>query len=239
MMTRCIAVVLAGGVGTRLGLGYPKQFFKIAGKAILEHTVSIFQRHEQIDEIVIVAEKNTHTQTQEIVNQAGFDKVSNILFGGKERTDSTLSALCALENKPDDTKLLIHDAARPLLAKEIISDCITALDKYNAVNVAIPATDTIVHVDNINKEVIAIPSRKEYYQTQTPQAFRLGLLKKAYKRYAEMDNIQATCDCGIVLKTLPDEKIAVVEGSPTNIKLTQPIDLFLIEQLLHSRSHCS
>lgn len=234
-----VGIILAGGVGSRMGLGYPKQFSKIAGKTALEHTISIFQDHNEIDEIVVVSEKNHHKQINDIVAKAGFDKVNRVIFGGKERTDSTLSAIHALQDEPTDTKLIIHDAVRPLLAAEVISNCIVALDTYNAVDVVIPATDTIVHVNNETREIIDIPPRKEYYQGQTPQAFRLGTLKAAYDIYLQSGSVQATCDCGIVLKTLPHEKVAIVEGSETNIKLTRPVDLFIADKLFQSRSHFS
>lgn len=237
-MSKNIAVILAGGVGSRMGLGYPKQFSKIAGKTALEHTISIFQSHPQIDEIIIVSERNHYRRIEDIVAKAGFDKVNKIIFGGKERTDSTLSAITSLEGEPADTKLIIHDSVRPLLAAEVISECIEQLEVYGAVDVAIPAVDTIVHVDTEKKEIIEIPKRAEYYQGQTPQAFRLGVLKKAYEIYATSD-IQGTCDCGIVLKTLPNEKIGIVDGSETNIKLTRPVDLFLADKLFQSRSNFS
>lgn len=237
-MSKNVAVILAGGVGSRMGLGYPKQFSKIAGKTALEHTISIFQNHEKVDEIIIVSEKSCYRRIEEIVSKAGFSKVNRIIFGGKERTDSTLSAITSLQGEPDDTKLIIHDSVRPLLAAEVISECIEKLEDYSAVDVAIPAVDTIVHVDNEKKEIIAIPKRAEYYQGQTPQAFRLGILKKAYEIYAQSD-IQGTCDCGIVLKTLPNEKVAIVDGSETNIKLTRPVDLFIADKLFQSRSNFS
>lgn len=237
-MSKNISIILAGGVGSRMGLGYPKQFSKITGKTALEHTIRIFQEHEEIDEIIIVSESNHYKRIEDIVAQAGFSKVNRIIFGGKERTDSTLSAITALEKEPDNTKLIIHDAVRPLLAAEIISECIKKLDDYGAVDVAIPATDTIVHVNNQTQEIIDIPKRVEYYQGQTPQAFRLGILKKAYEIYST-SHIQGTCDCGIVLKTLPTEKIAIVNGSETNIKLTRPVDLFIADKLFQSRSHFS
>lgn len=237
-MSKHIAVILAGGVGSRMGLNYPKQFSKIAGATVFEHTVRIFQEHEQIDEIVVVTERQSHHRLESLVAKNHFSKVSKIVFGGKERTDSTLSALMALEHESPDVKLIIHDAVRPLLATHIISDCITKLDNYNAVDVAIPATDTIVHVDNNTQEIIDIPKRAEYYQGQTPQAFRLGTLRQAYDVYLQ-GGVQGTCDCGIVLKTLPDEKIAIVQGSETNIKLTRPVDLFIADKLFQSRSHFS
>lgn len=237
-MSKNIAIVLAGGVGSRMGLGYPKQFSKIAGKTALEHTLDIFQNHPEIDEIIIVSERNNYRRIEDIVAKAGLSKVNKILFGGKERTDSTLSAITALQHENDDIKLLIHDAVRPLLSSEVISKCIEKLEHYNAVDVAIPATDTIVHANPETGEIVEIPKRSEYYQGQTPQAFRLGTLKKAYDIYLKSD-IQGTCDCGIVLKTLPSEKVAIVEGSETNIKLTRPVDLFIADKLFQSRSHFS
>ncbi|GAB1668838.1 bifunctional cytidylyltransferase/SDR family oxidoreductase [Mannheimia haemolytica] len=237
-MSKNIGIILAGGVGSRMGLGYPKQFSKIAGKTALEHTVSIFQEHQDIHEIIIVAERNHYRRIEDIVAQAGFCKVNKIIFGGKERTDSTLSAIAALQGETDDTKLIIHDSVRPLLAGEIISECIKQLEIYGAVDVAIPAVDTIVHVDTDTQEIIDIPRRSEYYQGQTPQAFRLGVIKKAYDIYSKSD-IQGTCDCSVVLKTLPNEKIGIVDGSETNIKLTRPVDLFLADKLFQSRSSFS
>ncbi|WP_066802877.1 bifunctional cytidylyltransferase/SDR family oxidoreductase [Moraxella oblonga] len=237
-MSKQIAVILAGGVGSRMGLNYPKQFSKIAGATVFEHTVRIFQKHEQIDEIIVVAERQSYHKLENLVAKNHFSKVSKIVFGGTERTDSTLSALKALEDESPDTKLIIHDAVRPLLATHIISDCIAKLDSYNAVDVAIPATDTIVHVDTHTQEIINIPKRAEYYQGQTPQAFRLGTLRQAYDVYLQGE-VQGTCDCGIVLKTLPDEKIAIVQGSETNIKLTRPVDLFIADKLFQGRSHFS
>lgn len=233
-----IAVILAGGIGSRMGLNYPKQFVKIAGKTAFEHTVAIFQAHEQIDEIIVVSESQSYQQIESLVAKNAFSKVSRIIFGGKERTDSTLSAIQALQSEPDSTKVIIHDAVRPLLAMHIISDCIAKLDIYNAVDVVIPATDTIVHVENDEQEIMDIPKRSDYYQGQTPQGFKLGTLRKAYAVYLK-GGIVATCDCGIVLKTLPDEKVAIVQGSETNIKITRPVDLFIADKLFQSRSHFS
>lgn len=233
-----IGIILAGGVGSRMGLGYPKQFSKIAGKTALEHTVSIFQNHSEIDEIIIVAERYHYRRIENIVSDAGFTKVNKIIFGGEERTDSTLSAISALQGESDETNLIIHDSVRPLLTAEIISKCIQKLKVYGAVDVVIPATDTIVHVNTATKEIIEIPERAEYYQGQTPQAFKLGVIRQAYENYAKSD-IKGTCDCSIVLKTLPNEKVGIVEGSETNIKLTRPVDLFIADKLFQSRSQFS
>ncbi|MFC6276863.1 bifunctional cytidylyltransferase/SDR family oxidoreductase [Psittacicella hinzii] len=238
-MAKNVGVILAGGVGSRMKLDYPKQFSKIAGRTALEHTVAIFQDHPEIDEIVIVSEPNHYQQISELMQKNNFNKVNHIVYGGKERTDSTLSAIKSLEQESPDTKVIIHDAVRPLLAAEVISKCIAALDTYNAVDVCIPATDTIVKVDNETNTIVKIPRRADYYQGQTPQAFKLATIAQAYDIYTNTPGMAATCDCGIVLKTLPHEKVYVVEGSETNIKLTRPVDLFIADKLFQSRSQFS
>lgn len=233
---KTVGIILAGGVGTRMGLGYPKQFAKIAGKTVLEHTLDVFQYNESIDEIIVVAVPFYEEGIRKIVLNGDYSKVSKIINGGKERTDSTKSALSALMNYSDDTKLIIHDSVRPLLSAHIIQDCIDKLDNYNAVDVVIPCADTIVQVKD--GEIVNIPNRNDLRQGQTPQAFKLGTLKEAYRRYDEL-GLAATCDCGIVLKAMPEEKIAAVAGSETNIKLTQSVDLFLADKLFQSRSNCT
>lgn len=234
---RNIAVILSGGVGERMNLGYPKQFSKIAGKTALEHTILVFQKHPLIDEIIIVSEKNYIKRTEEIVAKAGFNKVNRIIFGGKKRTDSTLSAVTAISDYPEDSKVIIHDAVRPLLSADIISACIEKLDSYEAADVCIPSTDTIVKSKPNVLEIQDFPTRSLCWQGQTPQAFKLGILKKAYEIYKNKNGeVPATCDCSLVLHTLPDTKIAIVKGSIENIKLTLPADLFIADKLFQSRS---
>ncbi len=232
--TTNIAIILAGGVGTRMGLSYPKQFFKIAGKTAFAHTLVIFQTHPKIDKVFIVAEKNSQKQIELIIQQEKADKVCKVLQGGKERSDSTLNAIKALSSEDMNSKILIHDAVRPLLSHRIINDCLNKLNKYNAIYVAIPATDTIVKVNNQTNELLKIPDRKKYFQGQTPQGFRLWALKKAFETY-NSSKIKATCDCSVFMRAMPDEPIGVVKGSYSNIKLTRPIDLAIADKLFQSK----
>lgn len=231
---KCIAIILAGGVGSRMKLDYPKQFFEIAGKTILEHTISVFQNHNQIDEIVIVSEKDSLDRIKVIVDNANFDKVKHIVLGGRERSDSTLAAILALENYSNNDKILIHDAVRPLVNFQIITQCIQKLESYDAVATAIAVNDTIVQIDKDRLEIKSIPERSMLWKEQTPQAFRLGTLKKSYEIYQNSD-IHGTCDCSIVFKTQPEIRIGIVEGLPENIKITQPVDLTLIAQCLDKK----
>jgi len=226
-----IAVILAGGKGERLGYQLPKQFVKIAGKMIIEHTLDVFQNHNKISEIFIVGGENDIVLYENIVNNNRFSKVKKILIGGDNRSKSSLSAINA---SPEDCNLIFHDAVRPLVSERIIDDCINALQNYNAVDVAIPATDTIIQVKN--QKIIKIPNRSKVYRGQTPQAFRIETIRKAYSLAIQDADFQATDDCGVVKKYLPDELIHVVKGEPFNLKLTHEEDLFLIDKLFQVRS---
>ncbi len=227
-----IAVILAGGKGVRLGYNKPKQFLKVAGKLIIEHTIDVFQKHEEIDEIVVVSHKDYIYLVEELVNKNNFNKVKKILNGGNERSDSSLVAIKAYEN--ENVNLIFHDAVRPLVSFRIISDCIEALQKYNAVDVAIPATDTIIEVED--NFISNIPNRDRLNRGQTPQAFKLETIKKAYELALKDKNFIATDDCGVVKKYLPNEKIYVVRGEESNIKLTYEEDLFLLDKLFQIKS---
>ena len=218
-------------------LGYPKQFAKIAGKTVLEHTIDTFQKDHLIDEIIIVSKAEYKDKVLELVNNNDFNKVVKVLNGGSERTDSTKAAINALSNYSDHTKLIIHDSVRPLISSAIIRNCVSKLDQYNALDVVIPSADTIVVV-NDREEVVDIPNRNRMRRGQTPQAFRLGVLRKAYDQY-DPSKVKATCDCGIIMKTIPGEPIGTVEGCGTNIKLTEGVDMFLADKLFQSRGDSS
>lgn len=228
-----IAVILAGGIGSRLNAGIPKQFLKVAGLTVVEHTIAAFQRHALIDEIAIVASEAYHHKMDEYVVKNKFTKVKKILMSGSERHYSSLSAIKAYENE-GECNLIFHDAVRPLVSSQIIDRTIEALKHYEAVDVAIPSADTIIEIDEQNV-ITNIPSRKTLRRGQTPQGFRLPTIKKAYEKALADPTFVTTDDCGVVLKYLPGCKIYVVEGEDANMKLTYKEDFYLIEKLFQLR----
>lgn len=228
-----IAIILAGGIGSRLNAGIPKQFLKVAGLTVIEHTISTFQRHSLIDEIAIVANEAYHHKIGEYVVKNKFSKVKKILMSGAERHYSSLSAIKAYENE-EECNLIFHDAVRPLISSQIIDRVIVALQNYEAIDVAIPSTDTIIQVDS-NNTIMGIPLRRMLRRGQTPQGFRLNTIKTAYEKALKDSDFITTDDCGVVLKYLPETKICVVEGEDSNMKLTYKEDFYLIEKLFQLR----
>jgi len=226
-----IAVILAGGSGTRAGYEKPKQFMKIAGKLVIEHTIERFQKHQNIDEIAIVCHADYIGQVEEIVNQNSYDKVKKILSGGKERYESSLAAIRAYDG---ECRLIFHDAVRPLVTERIIDDVIGALQSYNAVDVAIPTADTIIEVEN--DCIVEIPERSRLFRGQTPQAFLKSVIEEAYARALKDPEFKVTDDCGVVKKYLPEEPVYVVAGEEANMKLTYKEDFYLIDKLFQLRS---
>lgn len=226
-----IGVILAAGSGSRTGLSTPKQFLMLGGKTVLEHSVEAFQQNAGITQIVIVTSKDFIPQVEQLAGKNRWSKVSAILPGGKERFDSSLSAVRAFADQPDAI-MLFHDAARPLVSQRIISDTINAMKTYNCVDVAIPAVDTIVQCDADGQHMVSIQDRNLLWRMQTPQGFRQKTIQAAYETALKDPGFNATDDCGTVLRYLPDEKVGIVRGDENNIKLTYAGDLPLLEFLL-------
>ncbi len=230
-----IAVILAGGTGSRLGAGIPKQFFKIAGKTVIEHTVEVFEANTQIDEIAIVVNEYYVTTIEEMVLNNHWKKVRKILKGGQERYYSSLAAIEAYSNHPD-YKLIFHDSVRPLINQRILNDTLKALEHYNAVDVAIPTADTIIQVTENGDVIQSVPKRTLLRRGQTPQAFRLSTIRRAYEIALQDPAFVSTDDCGTVVKYLPEEKVYVVRGEESNMKLTYKEDTYLLDKLFQLRS---
>jgi len=230
-----IAVILAGGVGSRMGYSTPKQFYKVAGKTVIEHTIDTFEADKNIDEIAIVINEAFVGQMEEIVLKNAWKKVKKILKGGSDRYMSSLSAIKAYEEFKD-CNLIFHDAVRPLVNHRIVGDVVEALEQYNAVDVAVPATDTIIEVDQTGKLISQIPNRKLLRRGQTPQGFKLNVIKEAYEKALQDPNFISSDDCGTVIKYLPDEPVFVVEGEESNMKLTYKEDTFLLDKLFQLKS---
>ncbi len=228
-----VAVVLAGGVGTRVGLDIPKQLLKIAGHSILEHTLKALDAHPEVDEIVVMMAPGHLDAVRAIVRDGGYAKVRHILEGAETRNGTTSRALEVVGD--DDAKVLFHDAVRPLVGARIIGECFAALDRYDAVDVAIPSADTIIEVDADNV-IRAIPPRANLRRGQTPQAFRAGTIRAAYAIADDDPDFAATDDCSVVLRYLPDTPIWVVAGDERNMKVTEPIDVYIADKLFQLSS---
>lgn len=231
---RRVAVLLAGGAGTRVGLDIPKQLVKVAGKTLLEHSLAALDAHPSVDEVVIVMIPGHLDAVRAICRDGGYAKVREIIEGGDTRNDSTLRALDALG--PEECHVLFHDAVRPLVTPRIITECFEALERYAAVDVAIPSADTIIEVDADNT-IREIPPRASLRRGQTPQAFHSSVIKKAYELASQDADFVATDDCTVVLRYLPDEPIVVVDGDERNMKVTQPIDFSLADKLFQLTSN--
>ena len=243
---RNIAIILAGGTGSRMGGGMPKQLLTLAdGQTILEHSVAAFEQAECIDEIGIVMHPDYIACAEEMLLRNGWQKVAFIIAGGSERWESSVNAIQEIEQRIKNkeqrigvpilqasynhpiTNILLHDAARPFVSQRIINDVCKALETHRAVTVAIPATDTMYSVsENITDKVVQdIPPRATLMCAQTPQAFRLEVITKAYDLALQDPNLQATDDCGIVHRYLPEVPICIVQGDPANRKITYKEDI--------------
>jgi 2-C-methyl-D-erythritol 4-phosphate cytidylyltransferase len=227
-----IAIILASGTGSRFRSTTPKQFLKLAGKTVLEHTLDVFERHSRIDQIIIVSAAETLLLTEEIVNRAGYRKVTKIVTGGETRQQSSASGISAVGG--DDHKVLVHDAVRPLLDHATIDRCLDALDEHDAIDTAIPASDTIIRLAE-NRTIADIPDRSMLHLGQTPQGFRSGLLRRAHQRASGDGDLKVTDDCGLILHYRMGT-VAVVAGDINNIKITYPSDIYLADRIFQLRA---
>lgn len=226
-----IAVILAGGVGNRLGLSTPKQFFKVAGKMVVEHTIDTFERNPHIDEIAIVSNPFYVADMENIVLRNGWRKVKKILKGGAERYDSSLSAIRAYSGR--DVNLVFHDAVRPLVSHRIIDDVCAALEEHAAIDVTLPAVDTIIEAEG--DHIAHIPDRSRLQRGQTPQAFRRDVIEEAYARALRDPAFRVTDDCGVVVKYMPEVPVHLVPGEESNMKLTYKEDTYLLDKFFQLR----
>jgi 2-C-methyl-D-erythritol 4-phosphate cytidylyltransferase len=231
-MDRCAAIVLSAGTGSRMKSSIPKQYLPINGKPVIYYSLKAFEESE-VDEIVLVAgaEDIGFCQT-EIVEKYGFQKIKQIVPGGKERYDSVYQGIQALH---DADYVLIHDGARPMLTNEIITRSIACVKKENACVVGMPVKDTIKIVGD-NAYAAATPDRSSLWLVQTPQSFSLGLIRNAYailqRRQSAGEAVPAITDDAMLVEQMTGARVKLIEGSYQNIKITTPEDLDVAELFL-------
>ena len=205
----------------------PKQFLELAGVPILIHSLRAFAQVPQVSEIYVAVRANERERVEAQVAEHGFAGKVRIVTGGDTRQESVANALNALDC--DDTDIvLVHDAVRPLIDPGTIRRVIEAVEKHHAAIVGLPAVDTIKQVERTaDGAIITATIPREYIvQAQTPQGFHCGLLKRAFAE-ATSDGFLGTDEASIVERA--GGSVAVVAGSPANLKITQPGDLELAE----------
>lgn len=233
-------VVLAGGIGSRMGnVDKPKQFLEIGKRPIIVHTVEKFLVNSRIDKVIVLCPEQWISYTKDLFKKYGVPMDDlNIIQGGKTRNDTIMNAIAFIEETDglqEDTIVVTHDSVRPFLTHRIINDNIEAALSGVACDTVVPATDTIVESQD-GKVISQIPDRAHYYQGQTPQSFRAKHFKDLYNSLTDEEKVILTDAAKVFV--IKGEKVALVQGETFNIKITYPYDLQLAETLLGGEKNC-
>jgi 2-C-methyl-D-erythritol 4-phosphate cytidylyltransferase len=220
-------ILVAGGLGRRMGENMPKAFLELAGKPLLCHALRTFSDMKEIAGCIVVVPGGQEEQGRNVCREfSPAAKVKEVICGGARRQDSVR---CGMDYLDEDTEIvLIHDAARPFCSAELVARVLAAAEQTGAAIPGLPLADTVKRVDD-KDQVVATIDRRNLVAVQTPQAFRLSVLRQAYQN-AWKQNLTATDDAGLV-EYLP-HPVLVVEGETQNIKITKPFDLELAEILI-------
>ena len=221
MEARFAAILLMAGLGSRLGGPIPKQFLSLGSKKIYQHTLDIFLESGLFDQIILVCHPDW---IQGVNKEIPSDSNTQVVTGGPTRQVSSFLGLQACSPIPD--YVMIHDAVRPFVSKEILERNRDAVLKYRAVDTCIPAADTIVHSPD-GAFIASIPQRKSYLRGQTPQTFDYQLICEAHRKTQQSES---TDDCSLVLEL--GHPVAIVQGEEDNIKITTELDVEMAGILL-------
>ncbi len=221
------AIILMGGCGERFGSFQPKQFHNLSGKKIYHHTLDAFKAFESIDEIILVCNEK---YVEEVEAEVASARV-RVLKGGMSRQESSYAGLQACQKECEF--VLIHDAVRPFVSREIIEENMKQVLLHKAIDTCVPSADTIVHSDG-KDSIVEIPDRNCYLRGQTPQTFSYPLILGAHEEAIKNSLQEIPDDCRLVKEM--GSPVSIVMGEARNIKITTELDLFVAEQLL--RIHC-
>jgi len=226
------AIIVSAGKGQRFMEGRKKQFFLLADKPILTHTLDKFESCPLIDSILlVVGQEDMDYCLKEIIEKNKYRKISQIVPGGKRRQDSVKNGMDALSR--DANIVVIHDGVRPFVTREMIEDSIHSAQRFGAVVMAMPVKETI-KMANADGTVLKTLDRESLWQIQTPQTFQAHVIKEAYQKATE-NGFVGTDDASLVERL--GMKVHILPGSYTNIKITTPEDLILANLFLRMRAH--
>jgi ribitol-5-phosphate 2-dehydrogenase (NADP+) / D-ribitol-5-phosphate cytidylyltransferase len=230
---RIHALVLAGGSGDRFAADVPKQFVRLAGEPILVRSVRAIAQ-AGVEQLIVVTHPSWLEETRALLD-GGIGMPVTIVPGGTTRNESALAGLQALEADDEDI-VLVHDAVRPLVPREVILRSIEPIRSGAAdgTDTVIASADTLVIVDG--DAVVEIPERSRFRRGQTPQTFRVRVLRQAYASALAAGDLTATDDCSLVLRYFPDARIVAVAGDEANLKITTRTDMILADRMIQLRT---
>ncbi len=230
-MIKKAVIIPAAGSGVRLGADIPKPFIELAGIPILQRTLMPFLQMVGMRQIIISTSGDWVESCIKISENLNADHLEiKVVEGGKERQDSIKNAL---ENVRDDIELVaVHDAVRPFVTPDQISECFKVAEKFDGAVLGVPAKDTIKKIDTEGL-VSETPNRSFLWQAQTPQVFKKTILQKAYES-AVLEGFIGTDDASLVERI--NGRIKMVEGSRENLKITYPVDLRIAELIVGEKN---
>jgi 2-C-methyl-D-erythritol 4-phosphate cytidylyltransferase len=227
---RTIAIIPAGGKGVRSGNATPKQFIMVKGKELIVYTLEIFQKNELVDEIIISTETAHIKLVNDLRKKYGLSKISNVVEGGNTRQDSVYNALKSIDDVSDDDLIAVHDAVRPLLPQNVLTNAILSAKRLGNALVCIKAKDTLVKGSKVVEKYL---DRDEVYYVQTPQIFPYSVIMKAMR--AAYDKNFIGTDESMLVKQI-GESVNIVEGSVFDFKVTTADDIEMFEKLISTNS---
>jgi len=264
------AIIVAAGAGRRMNSAVKKQYMELATQPVLAMTLKAFEKSDVDEVVVVTGEDEVSYVREQIVEEFCIKKVVAICAGGRERCDSVYEGLKQIikryqmesgfqddrsgaEQSAGDAKgyVLIHDGVRPLITPELINSCIESVKKYGACIPGVPEKDTVKEADD-EMQVLRTPDRKKMYRIQTPQCFKLSLIKEAFEKYYqgkpagendkcvddERDGLCGSAgitDDAMLVEKYTGHKIKIIEGDYKNIKITTPDDLGIAEYYIKHR----
>lgn len=228
-------LIFAGGSGTRMNSkGRPKQFLQFYGKELIIHTLENFQNHPQIDNIVVVCIEDWIPYLKKILKKFDITKVKTVVPGGSTGQESIYNGLKAIRDfADDDSVVLIHDGVRPFINEDVITNCIQSVKEHGSAITVVPATETIISMDN--NKITSITDRSKCYLARAPQCFMLGQILEVHNK-AIKDSNTNMIDSASLMKTYGYD-LWTVPGNVDNIKITTPADFYTFKALYEVREN--
>ena len=230
-----IGLIIAGGVGSRMQQAVPKQFMTVLDKPIIAYTMERFEKHPSIDVIAVVCLDGWDNILASYAKQYGITKLKHIIPAGRVGQESIKNGLVELDKHYDgDAVVLVHDGNRPMVSRDVISDCIAVTKQKGNAITCIPCQEAMLETIDKESSTASYP-RENLKRTQTPHGFRLQDLLNAHKKAAECGITNSVASCTLMIEI--GEKVYFSSGSEKNIKITTPEDIDIFKALLKGDSN--